>query len=151
MAAVKMDEMANNATLLSHPPHPYYPLEVEITGYLANEWSVPALLGVFFGCCGLLFGSTYFFAKSVQPKLTRGELITLMWFVLSGTIHLVFEGYYAANQAHMGGLQSLMGQMWKEYALSDSRYLTQNAFVLCMETVTAVSAHTPRFRSRVGI
>ncbi|CAL3965508.1 unnamed protein product, partial [Diplocarpon coronariae] len=31
----------------------------------------------------------------------------------------------------------LFGQLWKEYALSDSRYLTSDPFVLCMETVTA--------------
>lgn len=38
----------------------------------------------------------------------------------------------------MGPAQDLFGQLWKEYALSDSRYLTSDAFVLCMETVTAV-------------
>lgn len=38
----------------------------------------------------------------------------------------------------MGGLQTVFGQLWKEYALSDSRYLTQDPFVLCMETITAV-------------
>ena len=40
----------------------------------------------------------------------------------------------------MGPAQDLFGQLWKEYALSDSRYLTSDAFVLCMETVTAVSS-----------
>ncbi|KAK5047743.1 hypothetical protein LTR84_006408 [Exophiala bonariae] len=38
----------------------------------------------------------------------------------------------------MGGAQDLFGQLWKEYALSDSRYLTSDPFVLCMETITAV-------------
>ena len=38
----------------------------------------------------------------------------------------------------MGSAQDLFGQLWKEYALSDSRYLTSDPFVLCMETVTAV-------------
>lgn len=38
----------------------------------------------------------------------------------------------------MGGLQTVFGQLWKEYSLSDSRYLTQDPFVLCMETITAV-------------
>lgn len=52
---------------------------------------------------------------------------------------LISLGYYALNQARMGELQTLFGQLWKEYALSDSRYLTQNAFVLCMESLTAVS------------
>lgn len=53
--------------------------------------------------------------------------------------YLYVPGYYALNQARMGELQTLFGQLWKEYALSDSRYLTQNAFVLCMESMTAVS------------
>ena len=38
----------------------------------------------------------------------------------------------------MAGMQDLFGQLWKEYAHSDSRYLTSDPFVLCMETVTAV-------------
>ena len=38
----------------------------------------------------------------------------------------------------MGSKQDLFGQMWKVYSLSDSRYQTQNAFVLCMETITAI-------------
>jgi len=37
----------------------------------------------------------------------------------------------------MGPAQDLFGQLWKEYAFSDSRYLTSDPFVLCMETVTA--------------
>lgn len=51
----------------------------------------------------------------------------------------MLQGYFAYNFRRMGGMQDLYGQLWKEYALSDSRYLTQDAFVLCMETVTAVS------------
>jgi hypothetical protein len=47
-------------------------------------------------------------------------------------------GYYSYNFRRMGGMQDLFGQLWKEYSLSDSRYQTQNAFVLCMETITAV-------------
>lgn len=38
----------------------------------------------------------------------------------------------------MPGKQDLFGQLWKEYSFSDSRYLTSDPFVLCMETVTAV-------------
>lgn len=32
----------------------------------------------------------------------------------------------------------MLAQLWKEYSLSDSRYLTADTFVVCMETVTAV-------------
>jgi cholestenol delta-isomerase len=35
-------------------------------------------------------------------------------------------------------LQDFFAQLWKEYALSDSRYLFSDPFVLCMETWTAV-------------
>lgn len=42
-------------------------------------------------------------------------------------------------------MQDLFGQLWKEYAMSDSRYLTSDPFVLCMETVTAVGL-LPIFR-----
>lgn len=42
------------------------------------------------------------------------------------------------NHASMGSKQDLFGQLWKEYALSDSRYLTSDSFTVCMECITAV-------------
>ncbi|KAI7161359.1 Emopamil-binding protein [Hortaea werneckii] len=140
MAEHIVESAASNLTNLAQPAtqHPYYPLDASIDGYAANEWSVPALLSVFFGACSILFSSTYLIAKRINATLSTGELMTIMWFVLSGAIHVFFEGYYAANYATLGAKQTLIGQMWKEYAFSDSRYLTQNSLVLCMETVTAV-------------
>jgi cholestenol Delta-isomerase len=38
----------------------------------------------------------------------------------------------------MADLTGIMGQAWKVYSLSDSRYLTQDDFIVCMETITAV-------------
>jgi hypothetical protein len=49
-----------------------------------------------------------------------------------------YLGYYVYNFKTMAGHQHLFAQLWKEYAYSDSRYLTQDPFVLCMETITAV-------------
>lgn len=147
MAAPVVDIIANGNALNSNTTaaaqqlvnyNPYYPIGSYIEGYAANEWSVPALLGVFFGACTLLLPTTYFFAKRLQPTLKTNELLTILWFVLSGSIHIFFEGYYAYNFSTLGSKQTLLGQMWKEYAFSDSRYLTQNSFVLSVETVTAV-------------
>jgi hypothetical protein len=42
------------------------------------------------------------------------------------------------NFRDLAGGQLLFAQLWKEYSYSDSRYLTQDPFVLCMETITAV-------------
>ena len=58
--------------------------------------------------------------------------------VAAATIHTFFEGYFVYNNATFGGKQNLFAQLWKEYSLSDSRYLTSDPFVLCMETITAV-------------
>ncbi|KAK4545329.1 hypothetical protein LTR36_003509 [Oleoguttula mirabilis] len=129
--------VASNMTKAAQALHPYYPLNAVIDGWAANEWSVPYLLTIFFGACAVLFTSTYFVAKRVNSRLSKGELATIMWFVLSGAIHLLFEGYYARNFVNIGAQQTLLGQLWKEYAFSDSRYLTQDSFVLCMESFTA--------------
>lgn len=129
---------AGNFSLLPGQVHPYYPIEAQIAGYLANKWNTLELLLMFSAGCAAIFSVTYAIVKRVRPNLSNGDLATIMWFVLCGCIHSFFEGYFAVNFRSMGGQQDLFGQLWKEYSLSDSRYLTQDAFVLCMETVTAV-------------
>ena len=129
--------MAFNASSAA-PLHPYYPLGVEIVGYMANEWNTLELVSMFAAGCVAIFSATYAILMRTRPNASTGDVSIMMWFVLCGCIHSFFEGYFAYNFRHMGGMQDLFGQLWKEYALSDSRYLTQDAFVLCMETVTAV-------------
>lgn len=53
-----------------------------------------------------------------------------------GTLHCFFEGFFVFNQATLGSGQSLFAQLWKEYALSDSRYLSGDPTVLCAEAIT---------------
>lgn len=126
------------ASKTASPLHQYYPTEIEVLGYIANTMSVPMLLASFSGGCAAIFSITYLIVKRVRPSISNGELATILWFVLCGCIHTFFEGYFVFNFRNMGRMQDLFGQLWKEYSLSDSRYLTQNAFVLCMETITAV-------------
>jgi hypothetical protein len=129
---------AGNFTLLPGQIHPYFPVEAQITGYLANKWNTLELLTMFVAGVSAIFGVTYVVVKRIRPTLSTGDLSTIMWFVMCGCIHSFFEGYFAYNFRTMGSMNDLFGQLWKEYSLSDSRYLTQDAFVLCMETVTAV-------------
>lgn len=42
------------------------------------------------------------------------------------------------NHRRVAGARDLFGQLWKEYSLADSRYLTSDTFLVCMESVTAV-------------
>lgn len=37
----------------------------------------------------------------------------------------------------MPGMSDYLGQGWKEYAKCDSRYMTGDAFIVCMESITA--------------
>lgn len=60
---------------------------------------------------------------------------------IAGSLHCFFEGYFIVHHDRMGSRQDIIGQLWKEYALSDSRYMTADTLVLCMETITVVSSH----------
>lgn len=72
-----------NATKIPHPSHPYYPLDVEIPGYLANDYSVSELLAIFAAGCAGIFLVTYLVAKKIRPTLRSSDLLQIMWFVLS--------------------------------------------------------------------
>jgi cholestenol delta-isomerase len=61
----------------------------------------------------------------------------------AGCIHVFFEGYFVYNNSRMPGMQDFFGQLWKEYALSDSRYMTSDPLVLCMESLTVVRMALP--------
>lgn len=129
--------IVSNLTNPKITDHEYYPIEVEIAALLANEWSVPVLLALFAVICGSILMAAMVVVNKVHPQLRKVERATICWFVLSGSIHLFFEGYFSVNHKLMGPKQDLFGQLWKEYAFSDSRYLTSDPFVLCMETITA--------------
>ncbi|PGH12024.1 hypothetical protein AJ79_04533 [Helicocarpus griseus UAMH5409] len=126
-----------NSTL-SHPPHPYYPIEAELIGYLANEWSVLSLISAFAAGWAGILGFTLLVLSFVAPKLGKADRVAILWFILTGCIHFFFEGYFVVNHTRMAPAQDFFGQLWKEYSLSDSRYLTSDPFVLCMETITAI-------------
>ncbi|MCJ1226885.1 hypothetical protein MMC12_003540 [Toensbergia leucococca] len=128
---------AINTTNIPLPPHPFYPVEIELVGYLANDWSVPQMLSIFAGGWAVILSATLALVKRHNPNLPGWDKAAILWFVLTGTIHLFFEGYFSLNHAQLGGNLDFFGQLWKEYSLSDSRYLTSDPFVLCMETCTA--------------
>ncbi|KAF2641934.1 EBDP4, emopamil-binding protein [Massarina eburnea CBS 473.64] len=128
-----------NITPGTLPVHPYYPVEAVVVDYVANKWNTFELCSLFASGCAVIFVITFALVKKVRPNVSASDLSVIMWFVLCGFIHFFFEGYFAYNFRNMGRMQDLFGQLWKEYSLSDSRYLTQDAFVLCMETITAVA------------
>jgi hypothetical protein len=66
----------------TNPPHPHYPLGVEIAGYIANDMSVPMLLACFSAGVAAIWSGAYLIVKKYRPTLSTGELLTFLWFVL---------------------------------------------------------------------
>ncbi|RJE24399.1 EBP domain protein [Aspergillus sclerotialis] len=118
--------------------HPYYPLDAQIPGYSPNESPLLTILATAAAASAALLGITLAISF-LRPNLSKADRFAILWFVLSGSLHCFFEGYFILNHGHMGGAQDILGQLWKEYALSDSRYLTSDTLVLCMESITVVS------------
>lgn len=67
------------------PAHPYYPLGLEVVGYLPNEWNTLTLLSIFATTCTGIFALTYLLVMRVQPKISSSDLWIIMWFVLCTT------------------------------------------------------------------
>ena len=62
--------------------HPYYPVEVELLHYVANDYTVIQLLSSFAAGCIAILGLTRYLSLSVRPTMSVAELSTIMWFVL---------------------------------------------------------------------
>ncbi|KAK4106433.1 Emopamil-binding protein [Parathielavia hyrcaniae] len=118
--------------------HPYFPRDVVVPGYAANTAPLLFILTSFGGIIGALLFGCVTFATWYSTALKRGEQLTIAWFSLCGFLHLFFEGYFVLNHATIPSSQSLFAQLWKEYALSDSRYMTSDPFMLCIETLTVL-------------
>lgn len=71
--------MSNIAKMAAHP---YYPIDLEIVGYLANEWDTLTLVSLFASGCTAIFAATYLLVMKIHPKISNGDLWTIMWFVL---------------------------------------------------------------------
>ena len=66
----------------SSPAHPFYPLTIEVVGYLANEYSVPVLLGIFAAGCAAIAGITLTILRRVHPSLSGSDKGAIIWFVI---------------------------------------------------------------------
>ncbi|KAK4239769.1 Emopamil-binding protein [Achaetomium macrosporum] len=130
--------MTNRATPPPHG-HPYFPRDAIIPGYVPNSTALPFILGAFGAIVGIFVLACITLAKRYSPTLRRADQLTIGWFALCGFLHCFFEGYFVLHRASIPSSQSLFAQLWKEYALSDSRYLTSDPFMLCIETLTVLT------------
>lgn len=121
--------------------HPYFPEGLTLSGdtFTPNNWDVLSLISTFAAGWAVILGTASLIVKKINPTLKKSDQALVWWFILSGSIHVFFEGYFMLNHTRMASMQDFFGQLWKEYALSDSRYMTSDPFVMVMESYTAVS------------
>ncbi|KAF4450557.1 hypothetical protein F53441_6337 [Fusarium austroafricanum] len=133
-----MDTLVKTVNATAEMPlNPYWPLNAALPHYAPNTLSSRALVASFVVGATIILGVTLSLIQQSRRKLSKFETFVTLWFALCGFIHLFFEGYFAVNFADIANRQFLFAQLWKEYSLSDSRYLTQDSFLVPMEAITA--------------
>ncbi|RKO89576.1 EBP domain protein [Blyttiomyces helicus] len=116
-------------------PHPYYPQTLLLPHYIPPQLTMPEILTTFFGAVAVIFLASWTLAtRRSLPVSTR---LVFVWFVACGFIHGVLEGYFAFNNREIAGQTFFLAELWKEYAYSDSRYMSSDSFVVIMEGITA--------------
>ncbi|KAJ6004530.1 emopamil binding protein [Penicillium canescens] len=123
-----------NSTPISHN---YYPPWITLPHYTPNESTVISLITRFGLQWGFVLSASFFLIGRLRPTASLSDRIAFTWMCLTGFIHLFFEAHFVINHKTLAGGQALFSQLWKEYSLSDSRYLTSDAFLVSMEAVTA--------------
>ncbi|CAL1531822.1 unnamed protein product [Lymnaea stagnalis] len=118
--------------------HPYLPRSLKLPHFIQNTRSTAEILTILSISSGIIVIIAWILSGRRQEPFCWKRRLVLVWFMLCGFIHLVLEGYFAAYHAVLAGHSSVLGEMWKEYSLCDSRYIGSDAFVVCMETITAV-------------
>ncbi|KAH1593934.1 hypothetical protein KXX34_002601 [Aspergillus fumigatus] len=132
-----MVETPHNRSNINMISHYYYPPTIRLPHYSANETSVLSLITQFGFLWAAVLGIAFIVIRRTRPTVSRSDQLSFIWMCLTGFIHLFFEAYFVTHHESLAGAQQLFGQLWKEYSLSDSRYLTSDAFLVSMEAVTA--------------
>ncbi|KAM5221438.1 3-beta-hydroxysteroid-Delta(8),Delta(7)-isomerase [Ctenodactylus gundi] len=120
------------------PLHPYWPLHMKLDDYVPNDRPTWHILAGLFSVSGVLVVTTWLLSGrfSVVP-LGLWRRMSLCWFTVCGFIHLVIEGWFVLYHDVLLGDQAFLSQLWKEYAKGDSRYILNDNFTICMESITA--------------
>ncbi|KCV73122.1 hypothetical protein H696_00666 [Fonticula alba] len=116
--------------------HPYFPRDLVMPHYIPNTMTV----GDVFVVLAVVFGSSLAFiivCAFLARKVSTTSKLMAVWMFFTANVHLIIEGYFAVFHRNMAADMSTMGQLWKEYSISDSRYVISDPFIVSMEMITA--------------
>jgi cholestenol delta-isomerase len=131
--------------------HPYYPVDLVLSGYAPPAIPFQQVLAWFFGVCGTFFALTWILTGRFRD-LKQHERITASWFAMTGVVHFIIEGYVVLHPSFYKDTSGgVLPEIWKEYTQADSRYATRDSFVISMEAVTAFVEGPACFLAVYGI
>ena len=116
--------------------HPYYPQSLQIPGFVAQQWTDTQILSVFFGAIAVISPLALAQFAKLNPEAPTATRLVFLWFLLCGFIHTVLESYFVAFSQSIASRSGFLADLWKEYANSDSRYMTQDPTVVVVEGIT---------------
>lgn len=64
------------------PSHPYYPVDIEIAGFVLNNLTVEQLLAAFATGCTVIFSATWLLTSIMAPRLKNVDKMIALWFCL---------------------------------------------------------------------
>jgi len=108
--------------------HPFAPRGLRLAGYQPNVNSQAEVLAA-------LFVPLFLFATSIGVVVSskRGfrmeRRVALTWLLCNGAFQFVLNAYLSVWYASVRSRQDFLGQLWKELAMMDSRFLTSNTLV----------------------
>eukprot|EP00245_Coleochaete_scutata_P001399 TRINITY_DN1170_c0_g1_i1.p1 TRINITY_DN1170_c0_g1~~TRINITY_DN1170_c0_g1_i1.p1 ORF type:complete len:220 (+),score=26.47 TRINITY_DN1170_c0_g1_i1:94-753(+) len=118
-------------------PHPYYPRDLVIPGFVPGTWSMEAILGVFGIITAVIIVFSWLSSKK-YTHLSTADRAVYCWWVATGTCHLILEGFFVAKLDLIRSTSTdFLTEVWKEYSKADSRYATRDVFVVSLEGFTA--------------
>lgn len=93
--------------------HPYWPRNLSIPNYVANDRSMSEILIFLFSVSGILLLATWSLTgrKVSGRSLSGGRRLTLCWFTVCGFIHGVIEGWFSLYYTIIPEDQSFLSQL----------------------------------------
>ncbi|KAJ1880359.1 hypothetical protein GGI13_007896 [Coemansia sp. RSA 455] len=118
--------------------HPYYPQDVPIPHYVVSKLDMgQAFLTLGSAIAAIMVVSGLLIGRARNTLSCKDKFI-VVWMLVCAGIHIVLEGYFSFNHGALAGKDTILADLWREYAHSDSRYLTSDPFTVIMEGITAV-------------
>lgn len=91
--------------------HPYWPRDLSIPTYVANDRSMSEILVFLFSVSGLFMLVTWLITGQATSRLGAWRRMAVCWFAVCGFIHCVIEGWFSLYYDIIPGDQRFLSQL----------------------------------------